>query len=44
MGSRRRKAVLEWQGMRQKASAEPESSAAATEKVVVDFMVDMYGW
>lgn len=44
MGSRRRNAVLEWQGMRQKASAEPERSAAATEKVVVDFMVDMYGW
>ena len=29
--------------MRQKASAEPERSAAATDKVVVDFMVDMYG-
>jgi hypothetical protein len=30
--------------MRQKASAEPERSAAATEKVVVDFMFDMCGW
>lgn len=29
--------------MRQNASAEPESSAAATEKVVVDFMMYMYG-
>jgi hypothetical protein len=29
--------------MRQNASAEPERSAAATESVVVDFMVDMYG-
>lgn len=30
--------------MRQKASADPDRSAAATEKVVVDFMVDMCGW
>jgi hypothetical protein len=28
--------------MRQKASAEPERSAAATEMVVEDFMVDIY--
>lgn len=44
IGSRRRNAVLEWQGMRQKASADPERSAAATEKVVVDFMADTCDW
>ena len=41
IGSRRMKAVLDWQGMRQKASADPERSAAATESLVVDFMVDL---
>lgn len=44
IGSRRRNAVLEWQGMRQNASVDPERSAAAMEKVVVDFMVGMRDW
>ena len=39
MGSRRRNAVLEWQGMRQKALAEPDSIAAAAMDAT-DFMVE----
>ena len=39
MGSRRRRAVLEWQGMRQKALAEPDSIAAAAMDAT-DFMVE----
>jgi hypothetical protein len=39
MGSRRAKAVREWQGMRQKASAEPERRATAAEAAMDDFMV-----
>lgn len=39
MGSRRAKAVRSWQGMRQKASAEPERRAMAAEAAAVeDFM------
>ena len=40
MGSIRPRAMGLWQGMRQKALAEPESMAAATEREATDFMVD----
>jgi hypothetical protein len=38
MGSRRASAVREWQGMRQKASAVPDSRAAAA-MVAADLMI-----
>lgn len=39
MGSRRARATRPWEGMRQKASAEPASMAAAAEREATDFIV-----
>jgi hypothetical protein len=40
MGSRRASAVRSWQGMRQKALAVPESTAAAAERDATDFIIE----